>query len=64
MRLDLKSTMKNVFYPDLNEPCRKYLALGTPVGPEHAAMAVARFKNIEASLFEQTLLFEKIFFKV
>jgi hypothetical protein len=27
-------------------------------------MAVARFKNIEASLFEQMLLFEKVSFKV
>jgi hypothetical protein len=56
--------MQNIFYPDLDELCRKYLVLGNEVSPIDAAMAVGRFKNLEASLFEQILLFDKISFKV
>jgi hypothetical protein len=56
--------MQNSFYPDLNELCRKYLVIGNQVSPEDAAMAVARFKTLEASLFEQMLLFDKVSFKV
>lgn len=55
---------QNIFYPELNELCRKYLVLGTPVSPKDAALAVTRFKSIEASLFEQMLLFNKVSFKV
>jgi hypothetical protein len=56
--------MQNIFYPDLNELCRKYLVAGTPLSPDDEAMAVPRFKNIAASLFEHMLLFDKVSFKV
>jgi len=56
--------MPDIFYPDLNELCRKYLVIGNQVSPEDAALAVARFKNLEAALFEQMLLFDKVSFKV
>ena len=56
--------MQNIFYPDLNELCRKYLVIGNKLSPQDAAMAVGQFKNQEASLFEQMLLFDKISFKV
>ena len=45
--------MQNIFYPDLNDLCRKYLATENEVSAADAAMAVERFKNQEASLFER-----------
>lgn len=59
--------MQNIFYPDLNDFCRKYLILNRPEGPLSpldVAMAPIRAKEQEARLFEQLLLFDRISFKV
>jgi hypothetical protein len=56
--------MQNIFYRDLNDLCRKYLVLENVVSTEDAALAVKRFKDQEASLFEQLLLFDQISLKV
>jgi hypothetical protein len=56
--------MTTVFYPDLNDLCRRYLVVGAEVSAQEAATAPYRFKSIEASIFEHLLLFEKVSFKV
>jgi hypothetical protein len=59
--------MQNIFYPDLNDFCRKYLITNRPEGPLSpldVAMAPIQAKEQEARLFEQLLLFDRISFKV
>jgi len=56
--------MQTIFFPDLNELCRAYLDATKTVSPADAASAVSRFKAMEATLFEQVLLFDTVAFKV
>jgi hypothetical protein len=56
--------LQNVFYPDLNYFCRKYLVTGEQLTPADTLLFPQRFKEQEASIFEQLLLFDSISFKV
>jgi hypothetical protein len=55
---------QTIFYPGLNEFCRKYLVTNTEVAPADVAQFPLRLQQENASLFEQFMLFDKISFKV
>jgi hypothetical protein len=55
---------QTIFYPGLNDFCRKYLDANRAVAPSDAAQFPIRLAEENASLFEQFMLFDKISFKV
>lgn len=55
---------QTIFYPGLNDFCRKYLDANRFVAPADAAQFPIRLAEENASLFEQFMLFGKISFKV
>lgn len=55
---------QEIFYPDLNTFCRTYFISNRPVSSEEGALLTPRWKEQEAALFEQLMLFDKISFKV
>ena len=54
----------NAFYCDLNEFCRKYLVGNTPVSKQDLVAFTPRQKSVDASIFENLMLFDKTMFKV
>lgn len=54
----------NAFYCDLNEFCRTYLVGNTPVSKQDLAAFKPRQKSVDASTFENLMLFDKTMFKV
>lgn len=54
----------NAFYCNLNEFCRKYLVSNQPVTKEDFSLFESRRKEINASTFENLMIFEKTTFKV
>lgn len=56
--------MQTIFLPDLNEFCRKYLIAGSNVSLRDTMMFPHRQREMEALIFEQLLLFDKVAFKV
>jgi hypothetical protein len=58
-------TASNVFYPSLNDFCRKYLVVGpTPLSRSDELQFAARDAAERASLFEHLLLFDTVSIKV
>jgi hypothetical protein len=55
---------QTIFYPGLNDFCRKYLDANRAVAHEDVAQFPTRVAEENASLFEQFMLFDKISFKV
>ncbi|MFM0320076.1 hypothetical protein PQR36_34725 [Paraburkholderia nemoris] len=55
---------QTVFYPKLDEFCRKYLIKGAPITKADEMLGPQRFGDIKKSLFEHFLLFDSISFKV
>lgn len=55
---------QNVFYPGLNDFCRKYLVADTALSELDKKLLPARLRDQLASIFEQLLLFDRITFKV
>lgn len=53
-----------VFNNEVNEFCQKFLVLGNPVSPADTSNFSIRHREIEASIFEQLLLFDNVTFKV
>lgn len=53
-----------VFYPYLNEICRKYFITGVNLTEFDKASFVPSMKKIEAEIFENLLIFDKVTFKV
>ncbi|MBU9175905.1 hypothetical protein [Burkholderia gladioli] len=60
----MKSSNQMVFYPKLDEFCRKYLIKQAAVTKMDELLMPQRFVDIKKSLFEQFLLFDSISFKV
>ncbi|SDG12735.1 hypothetical protein [Pseudomonas abietaniphila] len=54
----------NAFYCDLNDFCRKYLDSNRQVSKEEFAVFVPRKMQVDASTFENLMIFEKTMFKV
>lgn len=54
----------NAFYCDLNDFCRKYLVGNAPVSKQDFAAFIPRQKSVDASTFENLMLFDKTMFKV
>jgi len=55
---------QTIFYPGLNDFCRKDLDANRAVAREDVAQFPTRVAEENASLFEQFMLFDKISFKV
>lgn len=54
----------NAFYCDLNEFCRKYLVGNQPISKEDLAVFAPRKREIDSSIFENLMIFDKTMFKV
>ncbi|MFM0162904.1 hypothetical protein PQR39_21130 [Paraburkholderia sediminicola] len=55
---------QTIFYPGLNDFCRKYLVQNTPITPMDRQLFSQRLADQQKALFEQFLLFETLSFKV
>jgi hypothetical protein len=55
---------QTIFYPGLNDFCRKYLVTNNSVASADVAQFPIRLAAENASLFEQFMLFDKMSFKV
>lgn len=54
----------NVFYPHLNDLCRKYLIGGQPLTPVEIADFEPARRKVEGEIFENLAIFDRIDFKV
>lgn len=54
----------NAFYCDLNDFCRKYLVGNIPVSKQDLAVFTPRQQGVNASTFQNLMLFDKTMFKV
>jgi hypothetical protein len=55
---------QQIFYPDLNDFCRKYFISDRQVSLNEASLFPIRWDEQESALFEQLMLFDEISFKV
>lgn len=53
-----------IFYPQLNDFCRKYLDSSRAVSPMDQNLFPQRLADIQKSIFEQFLLFDQVSFGV
>lgn len=55
---------QTIFYPELNEFCRKYLDSSKSISLMDQKLFPQRISDIQKSIFEQLLLFDAISFRV